>query len=188
MSRVDDEAAEIEGYLDRAEQKIRWGRKYSAAIEIARDVRIFKKLGWRDFDSSYFNRCDRDREEPTLICQQATAWALLAAAKCNPKHLRAIASALEAHDNGPELDPDPWQENLFRAYRACVDESGFPPTLADVRKKFQDLFGRDCWRSDYTARKTLRMLGLALDKDKVGRPAIARSKIGNRKRRRRVAS
>lgn len=163
--------------FDRVWQKIRYGRRYSDLFDLARDIKSLHPLFQRTM------RTQLGPSENRLV--NATAMSLLKAAVASSKQLREVAAALDA-----ETRKDPFQVNILRAYQDCTDDPEQPPTLADVRNAFVKRFSRD-WRvacdndlsgkSDFSVRKTLRMLGLPLANARRGRPAGARSLIGNRK-------
>ena len=70
---------------------------------------------------------------------------------------------------------------LVNAYTACAS---FPPTFSEVKDGFIAKFGKKKWNGgneddkshgDFSARKTLKSLGLPLKEKKKGRPAGAKS-------------
>jgi hypothetical protein len=166
---------------DRVWQRIRYGRRYSELFELARDITSLRPM-FHDAEQAGHD-CDLNPSGTSLLSK--TAMSLLKAAVTSSKKLREVAAALDA-----EMRKDPFQVNLLRAYRDCTDNPEEPPTLADVRKAFINRFSRDWGRTlddrrgktDFSVRKTLRMLGLPLANARRGRPPDSRSQIGNPRR------
>jgi len=120
-------------------------------------------------------------EDPrTSRMRHTSAWVakdLLAAAISSTEKLRQVADALDALDT--EQGWDPRQSNIIHAYSDC---DNYPPTLREVREKLVAKLDERNWPSEFSVRKTLKLLDLPLRKDKRGRPPGSRSKIGNRRR------
>jgi len=166
MSLNDDLAAEIEAKLDWARQKSRYGRKYSPAFELARRIKMIRRmLSDRPADAK------SNRVEIKFMAE--TARILLRAATVTSKKLREIADALDTKET-----TDPRQKHILDAYEAAI-LNRYPPTLASVRKEFVRLFGNRLWPHDFSVRKTLQMFRLPLADDTVGRPPGSQS-IRNR--------
>src|SRR4029077_7246903 len=110
---------------------------------------------------------------------------LIGCAMTDPNLLRVIADALTAEQNSC----GPWGR-LLEAYESALEFSLqrfleahaqrkiilFPfPTLTEVRAQFRQQFGLDSWPNDdyrdRTMRKTCRVLGLRLGRDRPGRKA-----------------
>jgi len=196
MSWQDDYDAEIDEYLDHAEDKVLWGRNYSPAYVLAKRIRAVwmlfsKNCGEERHPKEELRKSQckinevlvnilRDRkigfEEREFLL--AGLW-LLVGAVLDTKKLRAVADALDAM--GSEVRTDPRHVKILEVYRQCCDTS-FPPTLTEIRAAFVKRHGEPQWRSDRSVRKTIKMLGLPLNKAKPGRPRGSRSKIGNPRR------
>lgn len=161
-------------------QKIRYGRRYSELFDLARDIKRVRPIIKR-VEETKISLANLDRTDAKTV--EETALALIQAAATSSKKLREIAAALDA-----EKRKDPFHENLLRAYQDCTNDPDNPPTLRDLRAMFVRRFGQD-WaytnrddrrcKSDFSVRKTLRMLGLPLADAKRGRPSGAQSQIGN---------
>ena len=102
---------------------------------------------------------------------------LLEAAIRSTAELRQVADALDALDTEERWDPR--MANIVYAYAGCEN---YPPTLREVREKLVAKLDERNWPSEFSVRKTLKLLDLPLRKDKRGRPPGSRSKIGNRRR------
>ncbi len=211
MSLIDDQSAEIDAQLDAAWQKCLYGKKYSPAFEVARRIKtiraiLSKNCGkrdtpgselakfWKTIDAKWSDLVERRELQPSDWVlgkfSLVTAWVLLVAAVSTSKRLREVANALDA-----EPAEDPRQANILKAYADCIEgrypptiaEKGdcfvkcYVPTLAQLRDAFVKRFGQECWPKDFAVRKTLRVVGLGLSKDKRGRPVGSRSIIHNRK-------
>lgn len=87
----------------------------------------------------------------------------------NGEKLRKVADALAARE---QLDAR--QMNIIKAYTKCIDQA-YPPTLTELREVFVRMHGKKCWTSEYSVRKTLRVLKLRLRNDRRGRPPGAKS-------------
>ena len=211
MSLVDDRAAEIDAQLSRAWQKCRYGKKYSPAYEVARQIKTLRKflssknhsavnrliLLWRKLDAAWLGIMGRTpdldvKEWCDLHIALSTAWVLLVVTVSSNKKFRKIADALDAQPSGE----DPRLANILKAYDDCIDGTYPPtivekgdgfvrchlPTLAQLRDRFEKRFGQKCWPGDFSVRKTLRLLGLELSEAKRGPKVGSRSLIRNRKR------
>lgn len=166
MSLVDDWAAEVEAELDHAWQKCWYGKRHSSAHELAlRLDRIKKMLSNKENGDS---PADLNEVESRFMLQ--TAGLLLIAAYTDVNKLREVANALEQ-----EKADDPRQRNILNAYSTAIERT-YPPTLKELKTSFVELFGTSKWTSDFSVRKTLRILGLPLRGDKLGRPK--RRKVG----------
>jgi len=209
MSLPDDQSAEIDAQLDRASQKLLYGRKYSPAYEVALQIKTIRKvlsgkgrspagqlvLLWDKIETGWSDMLDRGEVEPEnmvrILFSLRSAWMLLVGAVSTSKSLRKVADALDAKPTD-----DPPQARILEAYADCVNgrypptivERGkcsvkcYLPTLAQLRDAFVQRFGKKCWRGDFSVRNTLRVLGLELTKDKRGPKVGSRSLIRNRKR------
>jgi hypothetical protein len=101
-----------------------------------------------------------------------------------------VADALDA-----EEEEDPRRANILKAYEDCIGgrypptiaEKGksfvscYVPTLAQLRDAFIKRFGKHCWTSDFSVRKTLKILDLPLSPAKQGRPVGSRALIRNQR-------
>jgi len=171
VSFTDDRAAEIDAYLERAWEKVRWGRRHSPAFEVARQLLAFRKLGWRpDFDP--LEDFGRDPKRRFLI---RLAMVLLAAGITGSRKLGAVVNALRAYESEVRRK-DPAQANILMAYTQCAYES-FPPTFAEWRRQFIHRFGTRSLRSETSVRKTLGILDLPLSEGVVGRPRGSRARV-----------
>jgi hypothetical protein len=119
-------------------------------------------------------------EDPqTSPMRKLSAWVakdLLAAAISSTKKLRQVADALDALDTEERWDPR--MANIVYAYAGCEN---YPPTFPELRKAFVAKVGKQCWSTEFSVRKTLKLLRLPLAKAKRGRPHGSRSQIGNRR-------
>jgi hypothetical protein len=171
MSFTDDRHAEIEAQLDRAWQKCLYGRKYGPAYELALHIKvlrsILKKKEEKDVDSEL--NCVERRY------MLRTAGILLLAAITTSKKLREVADALDAEKSATGN-----QANILRAYEDCIQKS-YPPTISELRQAIVKRFGEQCLATDFSIRKTLKVLRLPLGEGQIGRPASSRSIIHNRK-------
>lgn len=178
MSHRDDRNAEFEARLDYARRKCAYGRKFSAAYDVARMIEALQ--------SFWLTMKERTTGLHTLKTPFVVrvAGLLLLNDLTSSAQLREVADALDA-----KRTEDPRQINILEAYLDCV-EGRYPPTLvkktesskggstltcleptfAQLRDAFVKRFGEHCWTSDYGVRKTLRMLRLPLSNAKRGRP------------------
>ena len=172
MSLSDDQAAEIDAQLDAAWQKSLYGKTYSFAFEVARNIKVIRKIlaqKGRGKSASSLNSVERK-----LMKQMAEV--LLQAAVTSSDKLRELADALDA-----EQRSDGRQANILKAYAACILEA-YPPTLAEVKKAFVSRFGERLWGKDWSFRKTIKeVLDLPLRDDARGCPPGVRPLIRNRR-------
>jgi hypothetical protein len=126
MSRIDDEIAEIEEKLDRALEKCAYGRKYSPAYRVAREIKMFRKilskkcgnsrtpahelfLLWPKIEALLLGMEDDEKSDPVEWNQlrwfAGAGWGLLVGAVCDSKRLREVANALDALDAEKRVDP-----------------------------------------------------------------------------------
>jgi len=190
-----------EAQLVRAYRNLRWGKRNSAASEIAGMVKVIRsfltidqrrtdemamkisedlRLAQTYLESGGSKRLPQMRSHSKFLRQQMfrTAGLLLGSAMSNHNLLHRIADALHA-----SVEPDPRQENLVNTYMRCLLNDSSPPTLNEFRTVFVEQFGERAWTGDFNARKTLRYLGLPLRRSRPGRPKGSTSQIGNPKRR-----
>jgi hypothetical protein len=95
----------------------------------------------------------------------------------SPRTWHLVGEALEDH---PKFEPTPIRFNIIEAYYAatfaCVNRNGGinldgidrpedSPTVAEVKAKFIESFGKQKLPTDWTIRKTLKALKLSLRKD-----------------------
>jgi hypothetical protein len=124
---------------------------------------------------------DSGEDPQTSGMRKLSAWAakeLLATVISSTAKLRQVADALDALDSEERWDRR--MANITCAYANC---GSYPPTFPEVRQKFIEMFGEQCWpQPEFSVRKTLKVLGLPLAKAKRGRPQGSRSQIGNRTR------
>jgi hypothetical protein len=210
MSLVDDRSAEIDAQLLRAWEKCRYGKRYSPAYDLALEIKTLRQflsernhsaadrliLLWSKVETTWLEVFEQEagldvKEWYDIRVALRTAWILLTAAITTSKKLREIADALDA-----EPGDDPRQANIFKAYTDCINGKYPPtiaqrgkcfvkcylPTLTQLRDAFAKRFGEECWPGNFSVRKTLRVLGLELNKAKRGRPIGSRSIIHNRTR------
>jgi hypothetical protein len=108
---------------------------------------------------------------------EKTKETLLWLALNDPERLRKVADALLWLKRGePRSVKCPRGRDLIAAYEAC---QSFPPTFSEIKQRFIAKFGKAKWNGadeddpasgDYSARKTLRAIGLPWRKTKSGRP------------------
>lgn len=112
--------------------------------------------------------------------------ALLQLAPNNAERLLEIAKALCWLKEARKRDKCPRGHDLVAAYSQCAflqPAPSFPPTLNQVKEAFVAWFGKKKWgdndddqsRGDFSARKTLKILGLPLKEMKKGRPRGSKS-------------
>jgi len=79
MSRIDDEGVKIQELLSRAQEKIRWGKKYSPErFFVAQRIRAFRKMDWHVDDEVI--AAGGHLPNVRSLLQAPVAWALLAGA------------------------------------------------------------------------------------------------------------
>jgi hypothetical protein len=125
---------------------------------------------------------DSGEDPQTSGMRKLSAWAakeLLATVISSTDKLRQVADALDALDSEERWDRR--MANITCAYANC---GSYPPTFPEVRQKFIEMFGEQCWpQPEFSVRKTLKVLGLPLAKARPGRPGGSRSQIiGNPRR------
>jgi hypothetical protein len=149
MSLVDDRSAEIDAQVDRARQKIRYGRRYSLAYEVAEDIKAIREflarkdhsavdrlvVLWNKVDATWWgilegtpglDAAELDVAEWYEIrVALRTAWFLLVGAVSMSKRLRQVADALDAKPGD-----DPRQANILKAYADCI-KGRYLPTIAE---------------------------------------------------------
>jgi len=161
MSLSDDQAAEVDAQLDAAWQKSLYGKTYSQAFEVARNIKVIRKIlsqKAKGKSASSLNLVER-----RLMKQMADV--LLRAAITSSDKLRELADALDAPQR-----TDARQANILKAYAACIVEI-YPPTLGEVKRAFVTRFGERSWGLDFSVRKTIKeVLHLPLRDDRRGCP------------------
>jgi hypothetical protein len=94
--------------------------------------------------------------------------------EATPTDLRDLADAIEHFSD--ELRVDARRANIVQSWFAAVALKESEPTLAEVKECFLSYFHTQMLPTDYSIRKTLKLLGLTLRKAKRGRPPRAGSK------------
>lgn len=110
----------------------------------------------------------RDCEGPPSWMREISASVakkLLALAISSTAELRQVADALDALDTEERWDPR--MANIVYAYAGCEN---YPPTFPELRKAFMAKFGKKCWPTNFSVRKTLKLLRLPLANAPRGRP------------------
>jgi hypothetical protein len=100
----------------------------------------------------------------------------------SPRTWHLVGEALDDH---PKFEPTPIRFNIIEAYFAATftrlrrngtgnidlslaaskNPADYSPTVAEVKAKFEESFGKEMLPTDWTIRKTLRALKLSLRKD-----------------------
>jgi hypothetical protein len=116
------------------------------------------------------------------IKSRASDFSVLAkwlAFEATPRDLRDVADAIERFSDESRIDGR--RANIVQSWFAATYLKKSEPTLAEVKECFLKYFHPRMLPTNYSMRKTLKLVGLRLRKDKLGRPPRA----GSQKRRRR---
>jgi len=115
------------------------------------------------------------------IKSRASDFSVLAkwlAFEATPRDLRDVADAIEHFSDESRIDAR--RANIVQSWFAATYLKRSEPTLAEVKECFLNYFHPRMLPTDYSMRKTLKLIGLTLRKAKLGRPPRA----GSQKRRR----
>jgi hypothetical protein len=118
------------------------------------------------------------------IKSRASDFSVLAkwlAFEATPRDLRDVADAIERFSDESRIDAR--RANIVQSWFAAAYLTRSEPTLAEVKECFLSYFHPQMLPSDFSMRKTLRLLGLSLRKDKRGRPPLVLSQRAKERRR-----